>query len=99
MKQPFSLRQSPISFAFLTVLLLCAGCASHYNIKLANGEVITSRGKPKLDKDKNGYYFTDASGQQEYISLGRVEEISPQGWKKKYDEKDSFKYLPAQGSQ
>jgi Bacterial protein of unknown function (DUF903) len=81
------------------VLTLCAGCASHYNIKLTNGETITSRGKPKLDNDKNGYFFKDASGQQEYISLGRVEEISPQGWKKKYDEKDSFKYLPAPGSQ
>ncbi len=82
----------------LTVLTLCAGCASHYNIKLTNGEVITSRGKPKLDKDKNGYYFTDAAGNPDYISLGRVEEIQPQSWKKKYDEKSS-NFLPAPGSQ
>jgi Bacterial protein of unknown function (DUF903) len=85
-------------FSVLFALALCAGCSTHYNIKLTNGEVITSRGKPKLDKDKNGYFFTDASGNPDYISLGRVEEIEPQSWKKKYDEK-SFNYLPAQGSQ
>jgi hypothetical protein len=79
-------------------LVLCAGCASHYNITLNNGEVITSRGKPKLDKEKNGYNFTDASGNPDYVPLGRVQEIAPQSWKKKYDDK-SFKFLPAPGSQ
>jgi hypothetical protein len=85
-------------FPLLLALALCAGCAYHYNITLNNGEVITSRGKPKLGKDHNGYYFKDASGNPSYISLGRVQEIAPQSWKKKYDDK-SFKYLPAPGPQ
>jgi hypothetical protein len=84
--------------SLLLGLVLCAGCASHYNITLNNGEVITSRGKPKLDKEKNGYNFTDASGNPDYVSLGRVQEIAPQSWKKKYDDKP-FKFLPAPGSQ
>jgi hypothetical protein len=82
----------------LLALALCAGCASNYNITLNNGEVVTSRGKPKLDKGKTGYYFTDASGNPDYVSLGRVKEIAPASWKKKYDDK-SFKFLPAPGSQ
>ena len=82
----------------LLALTLCAGCTSHYNITVNNGEVITSRGKPKLDKEHTGYYFTDASGNPDYVSLGRVQEIEPQSWKKKYDDK-SFKFLPAPGSQ
>jgi Bacterial protein of unknown function (DUF903) len=86
---------------FLLLLLavaLCASCASRYNITLTNGEVITARGKPKLDKEHTGYYFTDANGNANYISLGNVHEVAPQSWKKKYDDK-SFKYLPAPGSQ
>jgi hypothetical protein len=82
----------------LLALAFCAGCASRYNITLNNGEVITSRGKPKLDKDHAGYNFTDASGNPDYVSLGRVQEIAPRSWKKKYDDK-SFKFLPAPGSQ
>jgi hypothetical protein len=84
--------------SLLLAVTLCAGCASHYNITLNNGEVITARGKPKLDKEKTGYYFKDASGNPAYVTLGRVREIAPQSWKKKNDE-NSFKFLPAPGSQ
>jgi hypothetical protein len=82
----------------LLALTLCAGCAYHYNITLNNGEVITTRGKPKLDKEHTGYFFTDAAGNANYISLGSVHEVAPQSWKKKYDDK-SFKYLPAPSAQ
>ncbi len=82
----------------LLAAMLCPGCAYHYDITLNNGEVVTARGKPKLDKDHTGYYFKDASGNPDYVSLGRVQEIKPQSWKKKYDDK-SFKFLPAPGSQ
>jgi hypothetical protein len=82
----------------LLALALCAGCASRYNITLNNGDVITARGKPKLDKEHSGYFFTDAAGNPDYISLGSVREIAPRSWKKKYDDQ-SFKFLPAPGSQ
>jgi ABC-type Fe3+-hydroxamate transport system substrate-binding protein len=56
---------------------LATGCASHYNVRLANGTVITSKGKPKLDKTSGAYVFTDAMGRPVSIPAGRVREISP----------------------
>ena len=56
--------------------VVCTGCATRYSITLNNGDVITSRGKPK--HDERGYYFyKDANGQTNVIPAGRVREISP----------------------
>lgn len=63
--------------ALLLALIVCAGCASHYDITLNNGMVITSHGKPHLDKDKGRYLFTNASGQPDSISILRVRQIAP----------------------
>ena len=59
----------------LTMLLLGAGCATHYTMTLDNGAQIATKGKPKL---KNGvYYFKDIQGKDSTISMGRVTEIAP----------------------
>lgn len=58
-------------------LLVCAGCASQYTLTLTNGDRITSRGKPRYDKDKNLYFFTDPQGRPAQISGFKVREVSP----------------------
>jgi hypothetical protein len=59
----------------LTVLLLGAGCVSHYTIVLDNGSQIAAKSKPKL---KNGvYYYKDIQGKDAGLPSGRVVEISP----------------------
>ena len=60
---------------------MCGGCRSTYNITLNNGMVITSKGKPKYDKDKGTFYYTDALGQEQHISMTAVRRIEPQSSK------------------
>ncbi len=61
----------------LLALCVCVGCASHYDITLNNGMVVTAHGKPHLDKEKGRYIYTDASGKPLRVSV-RVREIAPQ---------------------
>jgi hypothetical protein len=82
----------------LLALALCAGCASRYVITLDNGEVITTLGKPKYDETRNGFFYTDVSGNPSYVSQLRVHQIAPKSWKKSSDSKD-FKFLPSPGAQ
>ena len=66
--------------AALLLLLLpgvCAGCVSRYNVTLSNGMVITSKGKPRLNADKNTFIFRDVSGQTNFVPAGNVSQISP----------------------
>ena len=64
-------------------LFACAGCASHYDIVLNNGAVITAHGKPHLDKDKGRYLFTNAEGKPDAVSVLKVREIAPQSMRQK----------------
>lgn len=57
--------------------LLCAGCVPRYKITLTNGNMITTRGKPKLDPENNVYRFKDAQGNPSYVPAFRVKEIAP----------------------
>jgi uncharacterized protein YcfL len=68
-------------FVLLLTIAICAGCASHYDITLNNGTVLTSQGKPHLDKDKGSYLFTDAEGKPDSVSVLRVRQISPHSMK------------------
>ena len=77
-----------ISLLLLLAVALCAGCASRYNITLNNGDIVTSKGKPKYDKQRNGYFYTDALGNTNYISAFRVREIGPASSSK--SDKDNF---------
>jgi hypothetical protein len=65
-----------------------AGCSTRYSIIMTNGSMITAKGKPQLDKSGAGYWFMDASGKKQYISMGSVREVGPVGTVKKSD------YLP-----
>jgi Bacterial protein of unknown function (DUF903) len=78
---------TPISFLFaimkkllsLTLLafVFCTGCASQYTLTLNNGDRITSRGKPRYDRERNLYFFKNAQGVPDAIPASRVREVSP----------------------
>ncbi len=65
-------------FIALFAFVLGTGCARRYDITLSNGEVITAKGKPHLDKQKGTWIFIDASGKTNGISAGRVTQVGPQ---------------------
>ncbi len=65
-------------------LAACAGCATHYDITLNNGMVLTTHGKPHLDKEKGRYLYTDASGKPDSISVLRVRQIAPHSMRSKH---------------
>ncbi len=56
-------------------LLLLPACSRHYVLKMSNGVQIVTASKPRL---KGGsYYFKDASGREQSVPQGRVQEIAP----------------------
>jgi hypothetical protein len=63
----------------LTMLLVCTvtGCTHRYVVVLSRGTTITAKGKPRLDKSKNCYVFTDMKGREQEIPAASVREISP----------------------
>jgi hypothetical protein len=61
----------------LLIVMACSGCASNYTIVLNNGDVLTSRGKPRYDASRGTYYFTDAAGHPGSVSASRVREVAP----------------------
>lgn len=62
---------------FLLGALICSGCATRYDMKLTNGTVITSKGKPKVDSQHHIITFIDAKGQTNVIPEFKVVEIAP----------------------
>ena len=78
----------------LSIGALCAalltGCARHYNLKLANGSVITTATKPRLEN--GSYHFKDGSGKDVYIPAMRVREIAPASMSK--ESEPQFKPTP-----
>jgi hypothetical protein len=81
-----------ISLLLLLAVTLCAGCATRYNITLNNGDIVTAKGKPKYDKQRNGFFYTDALGNTNYISAFRVREIAPASSSKS----DNSGFLPTE---
>jgi len=80
--------------SFLVLLLtaaVCGGCATRYDITLTNGDVITARGKPRFDKDKQRYFYTDASGKPANVSGMKVREVAPESMR----EPDNSKFKPS----
>ncbi len=65
----------------LWLTLVCGatltGCARHYNMTLSNGQTVTARGKPKLDKATGTFRFTNAQGQPQVLPSFRVRTIEP----------------------
>jgi len=70
--------KTPLLFGLLAgVALLASGCARFYNITTNNGRVITSRGKPRYDKENSVFVFTDLRGQRQTVPSGSVAQIAP----------------------
>ena len=63
--------------SLLFAVLVCAGCATRYNMTLTNGLVITAKGKPKVDEQRHIIFFTDATGKTNAIPEFRVTKIEP----------------------
>ena len=64
-------------------IALCTGCASHYDITLSNGDVITALGRPHLDSARQRYVYKDAEGQVASIPAMRVKEVAPSSMREK----------------
>ena len=60
--------------AALCVLSL-AGCSSEYIISTTDGQLLTSDGKPKLDKGTGMIEFTDSEGRKQQIPQSSVRQI------------------------
>lgn len=71
-------------------VLVCAGCATRYDMKLTNGMVITSKGKPKVDSQHHIITFIDAKGQTNVIPEFKVVEVAPHSAMEKEDAPQKF---------
>ena len=67
----------PLSCLAACVLLGASGCAPNYQITLTNPRIITTHGKPKVNKEKAYVTFTDAEGTKRVIPLITVRSIEP----------------------
>lgn len=56
-------------------LLSLSGCSSEYIIATTDGQLITTEGKPKLDKDTDMYRFEDSEGRDQQIQKSTVKQI------------------------
>lgn len=60
--------------AALCVLAL-AGCSSEYIISTTDGQMLTSEGKPRLDKETGMIEFTDSEGRKQLIPQSSVKQM------------------------
>lgn len=78
------------SLIFLMAVLACAGCATRYDMKLTDGSIISSKGKPRVDANRHVIYFKDGMGRTNSIPEFRVVEIAPHSQMVKDDEVKQF---------
>ncbi len=61
------------------LILLCtvglAGCASEYIITTTDGQMLTSDGKPELDRDTGMLEFKDSEGRKQQIPQANVKQM------------------------
>ncbi|MBB1519510.1 YgdI/YgdR family lipoprotein [Aquipseudomonas campi] len=61
------------------LILLCAvglaGCASEYIITTTDGQMLTSDGKPELDRDTGMLEFEDSEGRKQQIPQDHVKQM------------------------
>ena len=56
-------------------VLSLTACSSEYIIATTDGQLITTDGKPKLDKETDMYRFEDSEGRQQEIQKVSVKQI------------------------
>jgi hypothetical protein len=61
----------------IALSLLLTGCVQRYQITLTNGNTITTRGKPKLNKETGAYMFNDTEGKPSSLPAFRIKQIEP----------------------
>lgn len=66
------IKQTALAFLCLAAL---TGCASEYLIVTNDGSVMTSDGKPELDKDTGMLEFEDTEGRKQQINSQTVKSI------------------------
>ncbi|PTS84269.1 YgdI/YgdR family lipoprotein [Pseudomonas sp. HMWF032] len=61
------------------IVALCmsclAGCSSEYIISTTDGQMLTSDGKPRLDKGTGMLEFTDSEGRKQQIPQSSVKQM------------------------
>ena len=55
--------------------LLLTGCASEYLLITNNGDVLTSYGKPELDKNNELLEFTDSEGRIQQVPQDTIKTV------------------------
>ncbi len=55
--------------------LSLTGCSSEYIIATTDGQLISTDGKPKWDKDTDMYRFEDSEGRDQQIPKSSVKQI------------------------
>ena len=63
-----------------TILLVAclaalAGCSNHYIISTADGQMITTDNKPRLDKESGMVRFIDSDGKEQMIPQTQIRQI------------------------
>lgn len=56
-------------------VLSLTGCSSEYIIATTDGQLISTDGKPRLDKDTDMYRFEDSEGRDQQIQKSSVKQI------------------------
>ncbi|MEK1906585.1 MAG: YgdI/YgdR family lipoprotein [Pseudomonas sp.] len=61
--------------AVLCCAALLSGCSSEYIITTTDGQMLTSDGKPELDKDTGMLEFEDSEGRVQQIPQNNVKQM------------------------
>ncbi|MFH5070362.1 YgdI/YgdR family lipoprotein [Enterobacter cloacae complex sp. 2024EL-00215] len=64
-----------ISLVSLAMVFMAVGCSSDYVISSNDGHMISTHGKPKIDKDTGLISYNDADGGVHQIHQSDVKEI------------------------
>lgn len=56
-------------------VLSLTGCSSEYIIATTDGQLISTDGKPRLDKDTDMYRFEDSEGRDQQIPKSSIKQI------------------------
>jgi hypothetical protein len=77
MGAPHNLQEHAMKPWIIAALCLfgLAGCSSEYIITTTDGQMLTSDGKPELDRDTGMLEFTDSEGRKQQIPQSSVKQM------------------------
>jgi hypothetical protein len=65
----------------LLLALFAAGCSTRYDIKLNNGGTIVAYGKPRYNRELDGYVYKDEMGSNYLVGAFKVAVIQPSSFR------------------